>query len=51
MATHSSVFAWEIPWTEEPGRLLSTGSQTVRLELVTKQQQSSHLPSSSLGTL
>ena len=29
MATHSSTFAWEIPWTEEPGRLQSTGSQRV----------------------
>ena len=27
MATHSSVLAWEIPWTEEPGRLQSMGSQ------------------------
>ena len=27
MATHSSIFAWSIPWTEEPGRLQSTGSQ------------------------
>ena len=26
MATHSSMLAWEIPWTEEPGRLQSTGS-------------------------
>ena len=26
----SSTFAWEIPWTEEPGRLQSTGSQSVR---------------------
>ena len=26
MATHSSIFAWRIPWTEEPGRLQSTGS-------------------------
>ena len=25
MATHSSIFAWRIPWTEEPGRLLSRG--------------------------
>ena len=25
MATHSSTFAWEIPWTEEPGRLQSMG--------------------------
>ena len=25
MATHSSILAWEIPWTEEPGRLQSKG--------------------------
>ena len=29
MATHSSVLAWRIPWTEEPGRLQSIGSQKV----------------------
>ena len=29
MATHSSILAWEIPWTEEPGRLQSVGSQRV----------------------
>ena len=29
MATHSSILAWEIPWTEEPGRLQSTGSQRI----------------------
>ena len=29
MATHSSVLAWRIPWTEEPGRLRSMGSQRV----------------------
>ena len=28
-ATHSSFFAWRIPWTEEPGRLQSMGSQKV----------------------
>ena len=28
MATHSSILAWRIPWTEEPGRLRSTGSQS-----------------------
>ena len=28
-ATHSSVLAWKIPWTEEPGRLQSMGSQRV----------------------
>ena len=30
MATHSSILAWRIPWTEEPGRLQSLGSQRVR---------------------
>ena len=30
LATHSSVLAWRIPWTEEPGRLQSMGSQRVR---------------------
>ena len=29
MATHSSTLAWKIPWTEEPGRLYSMGSQRV----------------------
>ena len=27
MATHSSILAWKIPWTEEPGRLQHTGVQ------------------------
>ena len=30
MATHSSLLAWEIPWTEESGGLQSIGSQSVR---------------------
>ena len=30
MATHSSILAWRIPWTEEPGGLESMGSQRVR---------------------
>ena len=30
MATHSSIFAWEIPWTEEPAGLQSMGLQKVR---------------------
>ena len=30
MATHSSIFAWRIPWTEESGGLQSIGSQVVR---------------------
>ena len=29
MSTHSTTLAWKIPWTEEPGRLQSTGSQRV----------------------
>ena len=28
MATHSGILTWRIPWTEEPGRLQSTGSQS-----------------------
>ena len=32
MAIHSSTIAWKIPWTEEPGRLQSMGSQRVRHE-------------------
>jgi len=28
MATHSSILTWRIPWTEEPGRLQSIGSQS-----------------------
>ena len=32
MATHSSVLAWRIPWTEEPGGLQSMGLQRVRLD-------------------
>ena len=30
MATHCSILAWKIPWTEEPGGLQSTGSRRVR---------------------
>ena len=30
MATHSSILAWRIPWTEESGELQSMGSQTVK---------------------
>ena len=30
MTTHSSILAWRIPWTEEPGGIRSTGSQRVR---------------------
>ena len=41
MATHSSVLAWEIPWTEEPGGLWSMGSQSWT-RLLTRQQQQRH---------
>ena len=34
MAPHSSILAWEIPWTEKPGGLQSVGSQRVRYDLV-----------------
>ena len=33
MATHSSILAWRIPWTEEPGRLRSTGVAKSRTRL------------------
>ena len=38
-ATHSSILAWEIPWTEEPGGLQSMRLQRVRHCLAIKQQQ------------
>ena len=40
--THSSVLAWKIPWTEEPGRLESMGLQRVRHDLETKEQPPQH---------
>ena len=39
MATHSSIFAWKITWTEEPGGLQSMRSQRVGYDLVTKLRQ------------
>ena len=36
MATHSSILAWRIPWTEEPGGLQALGSQRVGDDLATK---------------
>ena len=32
MATHSSVLAWRIPWTEEPGELQPMGLQSIRYD-------------------
>ena len=39
MATHSSIRAWEVPWTKQPGGLQSIGLQRVGYDLSTKQQQ------------
>ena len=38
MATHSSILAWRIPWTEESGGLPSMGSHRVGHDIVTKQK-------------
>ena len=43
MATHSSILSWEISWTEEPGRLQSMGSQTVRHDLLTEHSDNTFL--------
>ena len=39
MATHSSILAWGIPWTEEPSELQSMGSQRVGHDQVTEHTQ------------
>ena len=39
MATHSSILAWEIPWTAEPDGLQSMESQRVGHNLATRQQK------------
>ena len=39
MATHSSILAWRIPWTEEPGGLQSMGSQRLAQDLGTSAQK------------
>ena len=40
MTTHSSILAWRIPWTEEPGRLQSMGLQSqTRLERLSREQR------------
>ena len=40
MTTHSSILAWKIPWTEEPGGLQFMGLQRVRQDQVTKHTHS-----------
>ena len=44
MATHSSILAWKIPWTEEPDGLESKGLQRVGHNSATEQHASSQLP-------
>ena len=39
MATHSSILAWKVLWTEKPGSYSPLGCKRVRQDLVTKQQQ------------
>jgi len=43
MATHSSIPAWRIPWTEEPGGLWFMGSQRVRYDWATKHSVIIHI--------
>ena len=42
MATHSSIPAWKIPWTKEPGRLQSMGSEKSQTRLNTHAQATHH---------
>ena len=37
-ATHSGILAWEIPWTEEPGRLQTVDCKRIRQDIATQQQ-------------
>ena len=50
MATHSSILAWEVPWTEEPGGLLSTGHKESDITWRLKQQQPGEMPWCSVRT-
>ena len=49
MVTHSSILAWKIPWTEEPGRLQFMGLQRVGHDLATKQDQEGELGMQTVG--
>ena len=42
MATHSSILAWRIPWTGEPGKLQSMGSQRIKHNCVTNTHTHTH---------
>ena len=50
MATHSSILAWEMPWTEQPGGLQSTGSQRVGHDLLTEQHKATKTTTTVEGT-
>ena len=51
MPTCSSILAWRIPWTEEPGGLQSMGSQRVGHDLAAKQQQQQQQETSLLSMI
>ena len=51
MATHSSIFAWEILWTEEPGRLQSMGSQELDVTELLNNSNNSIAQETVLNTL
>ena len=51
MATHSSILAWKIPWTEEPGGLQPMGSQRVEHNLETNSQLTNAFKSIQLSSL
>ena len=51
MATHSSIFAWEIPWTEEPGGLQSMGSQELDMTELLNNSNNSIAQRTVLNTL
>ena len=50
MAAHSSVLAWEMPWTEPPGGLQSMGSQRVGHNLLTEQHKATKTTTTVEGT-
>ena len=49
VVTHSSILSWKIPWTEDPGRLQSMGSQRVRLDLACMPRSTSLVTVSRFG--
>ena len=46
MATHSSILAWKIPWTQEPGGLQSIGSEGAGHRRATEHMQKRHMQKS-----